>query len=169
MIEYKWSPYWKWALGKMLLHRFWALHSLWSADCGCTDRFTGQAYLDIMMTPVVVLFAQRHRHSFILMDDNPRSHWARVVNDFLQQHQISHLTWPLMSPDLNPAEHLWDTLGRCLRAKPFAPGNIQVHVVLAGGIEPHSPGRHWQAYQKYVSTDCLNLCKKGSNTLLTDV
>ncbi|GFV72004.1 transposable element Tc1 transposase [Trichonephila clavipes] len=35
------------------------------------------------------------------------------------------MDWPAFSPDLNPIEHVWDTLGRCIAARLHHPENTQ--------------------------------------------
>lgn len=53
----------------------------------------------------------------IFMDDNARPHRARAVRDHLIANAIETLQWPARSPDINPIEHLWDQLGRRVRAR----------------------------------------------------
>jgi hypothetical protein len=38
----------------------------------------------------------------LYMDDNARPHRARTVNQYKQQEAIYTITWPAMSPDMNP-------------------------------------------------------------------
>ena len=51
------------------------------------------------------------------MEDNARSHRARVINYHLEVVGIERLDWPSLSPDLNPIEHAWDTLQRRINAR----------------------------------------------------
>ena len=54
------------------------------------------------------------------MHDNARPHVARICLQFLNRNNINILPWPAVSLDMNPIEHIWDYLGRKVRAR----GNI---------------------------------------------
>ena len=51
------------------------------------------------------------------MDDNARPHHSRAVTAYLQSEAVTSVSWPAMSPDLNPTEHIWDMLGRRIHAR----------------------------------------------------
>ena len=40
-----------------------------------------------------------------------------VIRDYLQNVGVERMEWLASSPDLNPIEHLWDQLGRAVRAR----------------------------------------------------
>ena len=40
------------------------------------------------------------------MNDNARPHRARIVREFRQQEAIDTFQWYVMSPDMNPSEHV---------------------------------------------------------------
>ena len=70
---------------------------------------TGQRYMNKVLQPVVLSFIQHHH--VMLQDDNTRLHWARIVQQSLQQNNADYLDWPAWSPDFSPIKHVWDILG----------------------------------------------------------
>ena len=57
--------------------------------------------------------------------DNARPHVARIVTQYLQQHDVHVLPWPAFSPDLSPIEHAWNELDRRVRQRPAQAHNVQ--------------------------------------------
>jgi transposase len=56
--------------------------------------------------------AKRHAYN----DDNARPHRSRAVTAYLQREAVPSVSWPAMSPYLNPIEHIWDMLVRHMHA-----------------------------------------------------
>ena len=81
-------------------------------------------YREDILLPHVVPFLQAHP-DMTLQHDNATSHTARSVRDFLQDRNVSVLSWPVKNPDLNPIEHVWDLLDRRVRARAIPPRNIR--------------------------------------------
>ena len=78
-------------------------------------NLNAQGYINQILQPEAVPFLQRHG-SAILMHDNARPHVARICRQFLDRNNVNVLLWPAVSPDMNPNEHIWDYLGRKVRA-----------------------------------------------------
>ena len=82
-------------------------------------NLNAQSYINQILQPEAVPFLQRHGAA-ILMHDNARPHVARICGQFLNRNNVNVLPWPALSPDVNPIEHIWDYLGRKVRAR----GNV---------------------------------------------
>jgi hypothetical protein len=69
---------------------------------------------------------QRHVSSLLVSpravfyEDNARLYTACLTTAFLTTN-INTLPCPSLSPDINPIEHIWDELGKHLRARANAP------------------------------------------------
>ena len=87
-------------------------------------RLNAAAYRDNILQPIVVPF-MRNNGLTLLHQDNARPHTARLTTDFLRQQGANVMPWSSLSPDLNPIEHLWDELGRRVRARPVQPQNLR--------------------------------------------
>ena len=59
------------------------------------------------------------------IDENARPHCSRAVTAYLQSEAVTSVPWPVMSPDLNPIEHIWDMLGRRIHAREPPVQNIR--------------------------------------------
>ncbi|GFT43427.1 uncharacterized protein TNCV_814821 [Trichonephila clavipes] len=59
------------------------------------------------------------------MDDNAWSHRTLIVQELLENEDITRMDWPAYFPDLNPIEHLWDALRRRFAARLHHPENTQ--------------------------------------------
>ncbi|GFW85888.1 transposable element Tcb1 transposase [Trichonephila clavipes] len=57
------------------------------------------------------------------MDDNATCHRTLAVQDCLDSEGIQRLVWPARSPDLNPIENVWDSLGRQIAGRNYPPTN----------------------------------------------
>lgn len=78
---------------------------------------TSQLYVDNVVIPHVIPFAERTGPNFILMHDNARPHTARATREALHASRIQVLDWPAISPDFNPIEHVWDYLKREVKSQ----------------------------------------------------
>ena len=82
-------------------------------------NLNAQGYINQILQPEAVPFLQGHGPA-ILMHGNARPHVARICRQFLNRNNVTVLPWSALSPDMNPIEHMWDYLGRKVRAR----GNI---------------------------------------------
>ena len=82
-------------------------------------NFNAQGYINQILQPEAFPFLQRYGPA-ILMHYDARPHVARICRQILNRNKVNVLPWPAVSPDMNPIEHVWDYLGRKVRAR----GNV---------------------------------------------
>ena len=82
-------------------------------------NLNAQGYINQILQPKAVPFLQRHGPA-ILMHENARPNVARICRQFLNRNNVNVLPWPVVAPNMNPIEHIWDYLGRKFRAR----GNV---------------------------------------------
>ena len=75
-----------------------------------------QGYINQVLRPVAVPFINAPGPA-ALMHDNARPHMARLTQKFLNVNGVNFLPWPVLSPDLNPIDHIWDAIGRRVRSR----------------------------------------------------
>jgi transposase len=82
-------------------------------------NLTGDQYIRDVLQPVVVPHFDNYPLATrpVYMDNNARPHHLREVTAYLQSEVVTSVPWPVMSPDLNPIEHIWDMLGRRIQAR----------------------------------------------------
>jgi hypothetical protein len=67
-------------------------------------NLTGDQYIRDVLQPVVVPHFDNHPLATrpLYMDDNARPHRSRAVTAYLQSEAVTSVSWPAMSPNLNP-------------------------------------------------------------------
>ena len=70
-----------------------------------------QIYKNIVQDHVVPIIQNSGFDRATFMQDNAPCHNAKVVMSYLSEQDFEIMNWPPRSPDLNPIENLWKTLG----------------------------------------------------------
>ena len=85
-------------------------------------NFKAARYRDEILNPVCIPHL-RNNGRMTLMHDGAPAHTAPATQALLRASRINILPWQSCSPDLNPIEHIWDVIGRNVRARD--PRNIR--------------------------------------------
>lgn len=90
-------------------------------------RINSQRYIEEILgyhvIPFLEIFEEENGEYFFQQDNAP-IHTSRQTQTFIEETEITPLPWPGQSPDLNPIEHIWDELERCVRSRKNNPKNI---------------------------------------------
>lgn len=75
------------------------------------ERMTAEQYRaimeEVMLPSVRAMLIPPPQPIYIVMDNSP-VHNAHTVNKWFQEHpEVTRISWPARSPDLNPIENLW--------------------------------------------------------------
>ena len=100
------------------------------------------------MIPFLKSFEEENG-DYLFQQDNAPIHISARTRDFCEKMKINLLSWPGQSPNLNPIEHLWDELERCIRAKQNNSKNLRELEAL---LQEYQLEISYKVYQKLVKS-----------------
>ena len=145
----------------------WGAFSLndWTPLFVIDGKLNGYRYLQEVIQPFVIPALQSIGAAAMFQDDNARPHRARVVTDFLRQHNVNRMDCPLYLPDLNLIDHAWDELGHRLRSNhtpPTSHAHLARLLVAECQAIPQAFFKRLVNSMRWRCTECINA--GGGNT-----
>ncbi|ETV86302.1 hypothetical protein H257_02715 [Aphanomyces astaci] len=88
-------------------------------------RQDSYAYCDTVANYLLPFVHAHHPDGFVFQQDNASIHASQETTAFLAEQNIPLLSWPALSPDLNPIENVWGCLARKVYANGRQFGSVQ--------------------------------------------
>ena len=120
--------------------------------CKIEGNMDGELYRSILEGELVqtIEWYGLEKANVVFQHDNDPKHTAYATKLWLEKNKFSVLVWPPQSPDMNPIEHMWNELERCIRKR----RNI-----------PKSTNELWLAIEKEWETISIPFCQKLISTI----
>lgn len=84
-------------------------------------RLTAAVYRDILHRVMIPSVGVVYGENYIFQHDNAPIHKARIVQEFIREHNVHVLPWSSRSPDLNPIENIWGEMTKYMYRHDFRP------------------------------------------------
>ena len=87
-------------------------------------RLNASAYIDLLKNFLIPsIHSLSMPRDWIFQQDNATCHTARTARAWFDDNDITVMSWPMQSPDLNPIENLLDLFG--MKVHKLNPRNLQ--------------------------------------------